>query len=151
MNRLVSLLLIPLFILGQVCCHSHAETGVDAPSNHDSRPHVHVSVSVHHHGHSHHEHSDDKHQGSVAADLELTDMPGAVFSVNEHDSDAIYLSNSPITCRQSFGGWEIDSSLACVIGAVCLKQGQTYQRQRVVPPQRYWTLPIYLLTASLLL
>lgn len=93
MNRLLSLLLIPFFVLGQALPHSHAGIGVHQPDDHAARPHVHLSG-----GHSHHHDCDDhshSHADQVASTNPVDSVQTDVSATPvEHDSDAIYLAQS---------------------------------------------------------
>jgi len=147
MYRVVSLLLIPMFMLGHVLPHSHAGTGVVEPGEHSIRGHIHL-VGGHHHdqdgeNHEHHHGDQSDATGSKAA-------TSATFSATtDHDSDAVYLAenhwtssrttvpqvDSAVLVWTSFSpSVERDSRMGCRFGD---------------PPDRYAGLPIYLLTASL--
>lgn len=140
MGRLLSLLLIPFFVLGQCVPHSHAGSGLAEPDGHAIRPHVHLHG--HDHGHDHaHEHADEGESTSANDSL----SPAA-----EHDSDAVYLdvSGQSLTRTSVAIGIEVHSA-DWVAFSVPLTFDVRSRRRTGDPPDRYRTLPIYLLTASL--
>jgi hypothetical protein len=144
MNRVLSLLLIPLFVLGQCLPHSHAGSGVAEPDDHALRPHLHL------HGHAHdgvHAH-DDHHQHASEDDSASQDA--LLSPAAEHDSDAVYLAASSHSLTRASGtiGLEFHSADWVAFSdplPVNLRPGWRTSD----PPDRYRTLPIYLLTASL--
>ena len=151
MNRLVSLLLIPLLMLGHLLPHSHVGTGTDQPDDHAARPHIHLAS--HDSGTDSHQHAevseDHEHAETIHEKSDAVGRSHGISGQNDHYDDAIYLANSPSTIGRSVGSKQIDLPVAFVIGDQCLAQSQTHLPQRVVPPQRRSSLPIYLLTASL--
>ncbi|MCO8123334.1 hypothetical protein NHH03_16410 [Stieleria sp. TO1_6] len=136
MNRLLSILLIPLFVLGPALPHSHAGSGVAEPDGHALRSHVHL------HGHDHaHEHADEDESTSPSDSL----SPAA-----EHDSDAIYLVASGQSLTRTSGAIGIEvHSADWVAFSVPITVDVRPRWRASDPPDRYATLPIYLLTASL--
>lgn len=139
MHRFISLLLIPFFVLGQGLPHAHAGTGVAAPDRHAARPHVHWSG----HDHGHHDH--DVH----AAELESAGGCSLLPS-SEHDSDAVYLAASTGSATRLSGVVLFDvCSLNQGAGIASLDNGLRMWCRCGDPPDRFATLPIYLLTASL--
>ena len=123
MNRIVSFLLIPFFLLGQYLPHSHAWNGVAEAKEHASRPHVHL------HGHSHaHDHCD-----------------------HDHDSDAVYLGpirQTPRTCPSIAVDVLLGSWISFPRRVIVDEQFRYYIAD---PPESGARLPIYLLKSSLLL
>ena len=92
LNRFVSLLLIPIFVLGSAVPHSHAGSSAPIPSDHSARPHIHVGSHHHgHHGHTHsHEH--DEPSDPLVATAGPDDAAGSCADRPlGHDADAIYL------------------------------------------------------------
>lgn len=140
MNRFLSLLLIPFFVLGQCLPHSHAGSGVAEPDGHALRSHVHLHVHDHAHD-SDHEHLDETESTSPSDSL----SPAA-----EHDSDAVYLVSSGQSLARTSGsiGIEVDSTDWVAFSVPLTVDVETRWRTSD-PPDRYRTLPIYLLTASL--
>ena len=104
MRRFISLLLIPMFVLGQVLPHSHAGSDIVAPDEHADRPHIHLSVHHHHHGehaeHGHHGTDDHEHDGDHGTPQD---------SSTEHDSDAIYLIDCDLAGSRSADSVELDA------------------------------------------
>jgi hypothetical protein len=149
MNRLVSLLLIPIFMLGHELPHSHAGTGVVEPEGHSLRPHVHVSVDHDHDhdddGHKHH------HTGSQSEPDSSETATTATLSVpTDHDSDAVYFVDIDWTASRTVAGPQIDTTtLVWTSLAPSDKRDRRLGCRIVDPPDRYAGLPIYLLTASL--
>ncbi|MCM2372270.1 hypothetical protein [Aporhodopirellula aestuarii] len=157
MRRLVTLLLIPMFMLGHALSHSHAGTGVDSPRDHAVRPHLHLSSSdhAHEHGHDHHDDAEHAHSHHVqhetsAEDGSLATSEDAVISgVQDHDSDAIYFANSPATPGRSVCDVQNITAQDYLIGEEFIADLNASHPPLRHPPQRYTTLPIFLLTASL--
>lgn len=142
MNRLLSLLLIPFFVLGQCVPHSHAGSGVAEPDGHALRPHVHLHGHVHDDVHAH-EHADEDEDESTSPSDSLS--PAA-----EHDSDAIYLVASGQSLTRTSGAIGIEvHSADWVAFSVPITVDVRPRWRASDPPDRYATLPIYLLTASL--
>lgn len=151
MHRLVSLLLIPLCLMGQFFCpHSHHGTGVAEPSGHSARPHIHLSGGHdHHHGHPHRHHS---HGESDDADhpAEST-VPESASPLTDHDRDALYLVNSSCDSRLSAVRVIVDFSPASGFWAFApmpllspLSTAGAFD-----PPDRYGGLALYLRVSSL--
>jgi hypothetical protein len=149
-NRLLSLLLIPMFVLGQMMPHSHAGSGMVEPDDHASRPHVHLSVDHSHHHGDDHDHADGEHNDD-AVNNEADSHGNTGYSLpREHDADAIYLGHSIALVARSAAPHPVDFS-DC-------GWAEEYQRDpraslpeilRSTAPERYGGLPIYLLVASL--
>jgi len=151
MKRLVSLLLIPMFMLGQPLPHSHAGAGVDQPDDHAARPHVHLAQQDHHHGHSHAEpemEADDHRDDSGVSDAD--EGIAAIFGLNGHDDNAFYLANLTLSHhRLSFGGEQNHFAVVQYNVPEYFGCRPMSGPQFLVPSQRYSSLPIYLLMASL--
>lgn len=140
MYRLVSLLLIPFFVLGQSLPHSHAGTGVSGPSDHALRPHVHV------HGHD----DDHDNQHRHADEVETTSQNCQSLSTADHDSDAVYFAASSQSVTRSAGALPVDVFMTTwIVGFVPLPVDTRSRYRTEDPPDRHTTLAIYLLTASL--
>lgn len=140
MNRLLSLLLIPFFVLGQALPHSHAGTGVAESSDHALRPHVHL----HGHEHAHDDHHDHADSDESPSRIDL------LLPADDHDSDAVYLAASAQSLTRVSGSLAVDVHLADWAAIPMPITVDTRSRYRTSdPPDRYATLPIYLLTASL--
>ena len=146
MSRFVSLLLVPFFVLGQCLPHSHAETGVAEPDGHALRPHVHL----HSHGHSHDdhdEHGDDDERGEASDSTSSSDV---LLPAADHDSDAVYLASSGQLLTRSSGAFGIKVPLADRVNlSPPIVVDTRLRRSTSDLPDRYATVPIYLLTASL--
>lgn len=87
MTRLLAILLVPFFVVGNSFAHSHVDAA--QTSSVASRAHVHVGgAHEHHHGHSHHRHEDrqheDRHDNARATCPQATPV--------DHDADAVYLT-----------------------------------------------------------
>lgn len=162
MKQLVSLLLIPMIVLGQAMPHSHAGTGVAESDDHASRPHLHLSI-----GHSHHhdaDHADHEHDhGTIKT--EADDFASSGYSLPiEHDSDAIYLAQHIASHIRSVAKHHVDTG-DCVFAETLDWNHRTYSPKVLssVTPDRYAATaeryaataeryagpPIYLLVASL--
>lgn len=140
MARLLSILLIPFFVLGPALPHSHAGSGVVTPDGHELHPHVHL------HGHDHHAHvkSNDHHvDGEASGD-------GVLDSSDEHDSDAIYLGSLESSLSRSVGNRRADLGGAQWVSTCVLYRTGLGSAFRIDdPPDHCRTLPIYLLTRCL--
>jgi len=149
MNRFVSLLLIPMFMLGHALPHSHAGTGVVEPDGHSLRSHIHVS------GGHHHDHDDDGHDHHHAGDPsqpERSEDAGAntLLVPIDHDSDAVYLVDSDWTLSRTVAAPRVDLvTVAWSSPAPSINRVGRLVCRFGDPPDRYAGLPIYLLTASL--
>lgn len=143
MNRIVSFLLIPFFLLGQYLPHSHAWNGVAEAKEHASRPHVHL------HGHSHaHDHCDHDHASSEGNTKSRVDK---LLSPPDHDSDAVYLGpprQIPRTCPSIAVDVLLGSWISFPRRVIVDEQFRYYIAD---PPESCARLPIYLLKSSLLL
>ena len=151
MNRIVSLLLIPMFMLGHVLSHSHAGSGVVEPGGHMARAHVHISGGHQHEhdGHSHDGYDHQHHDAGNPADEDRSETARiATLSVPvEHDSDAVYLIETEWTVGRTVAVQQVDSvAFAFAPPTTCHAR---LGSRLVEPPDRYTGLPIYLLTASL--
>ncbi|MEM6777062.1 MAG: hypothetical protein AAF670_05360 [Planctomycetota bacterium] len=115
MYRLLSLIIVPLVVLGNVVPKRHG--GPDAPTGTMATPHFHIGHS-HSHDHSDggfllHEHGDDVGTGSRRGPSHAghTDRPF------EHDRDAVYLAVDswyvPIGCRVDSGDSSARLSVCC--------------------------------------
>ncbi len=147
MNRLLSLLLIPFFVLGQVLPHSHAGIGVHQPDDHAARPHVHLFG-----GHSHHHDSDDHSHVDQAASTNPVDSIGTVVAATpvEHDSDAIYLAQSnSFPSRASAIGQLSFATVGTIVELLSDRPVPSGVCCSKITLDRCAGLPIYLLVASL--
>ncbi|TWT97254.1 hypothetical protein [Neorhodopirellula pilleata] len=149
MNRLFSILLIPLFVLGQALPHSHAGSGMVEQDDHAGRPHVHLSS-----GHSHDQgHQDgDEHGHDHQDDKASDDSPrtGVLSVPVNHDSDAIYVGQSNITLGRASAVSQLNFANICTFVEVFTDRPD---RRSLLGsnqmPDRSAGLPIYLLVASL--
>ena len=91
MHRLLAILLMPFFVLGNSLAHSHGSLAHQSPSQ--GRAHFHVG-STPQHGHEHHSHghSHDGHSHGHDQEHESDDsLPAPVKTPDDHDSDAVYV------------------------------------------------------------
>ncbi len=90
MNRLVAILLIPFFVLGNSLAHSHGTAAHQSPS--EGRAHFHF-VSAHQQAHDHnsHGHSHQSHSHEQAHESDDS-QPAPIEQPIDHDSDAIYIA-----------------------------------------------------------
>jgi len=156
MYRLIAILLIPMFVVGNSFAHSHGSAAHSSEGH--GRTHLHVGNSSHHdsshephdhaHGHSHHDH----HQHSHVEDHCHKDADSTPLEVPaDHDSDAIYLVSFDLALncgdRPSIENdaqalvHNTDFSFADVRASI-----QRPQADHSPPLQR---LPLYLLNAAL--
>jgi hypothetical protein len=157
MNRLIAILLMPLFVVGNSLAHSHSTAVHQSPG--EGRAHFHVgSAPQHgHHNHDSHEHANHDHHGPdhdgddhESDDHESDEPESEPVAPVEHDSDAVYVFAADFVftaCDRVYV--EIDAH-AFVGTVVCLL---TDFRPSVLldrPPLATITqLPIYLLHAAL--
>lgn len=150
MYRCVSLILIPMFLLGHGLPHSHTGSSVVEPNGHSLRPHVHV-FSGHHHSHDDEEHGDEEHSDSrLDAKLAATGASAYLTVPSDHDSDAIYCSTAGWTVSRSIAKTQLDCptpvwTLPSLSIVPVLRTGYRFQSLL----DRYAKQPIYLLIASL--
>lgn len=145
MVRLLTLLLIPILLIGRPIPHSHSGSGIVEPHDHDGQTHVHLH-SVDHSTH----HAVHFHGPTVLDDKPANFDDLKLWPVDEHDADAIYLpagsslkfsgASSPNTDIKIVASWEV--VLKSSVEREC-------RLQRWHPPDLGSRLPIYLLTASL--
>lgn len=156
MNRLIALMLIPLFVVGNSFAHSHGSPALSSQGY--ERAHIHVGSASHHdgsheshdhaHGHSHH----DQHQHSHEEDHGCDDTKSTpAGTADDHDSDAIYLVSVDLTLNcgdrtsveADVQAWvhSANSSFVDLPARI-----QHPQLDHSPPPKR---LPLYLLNAAL--
>lgn len=164
MRQLISLLLIPLAMLGQCLPHSHLGSGAHSLDDHSPRPHIHLSGGHQHaspDGDHHHDGlvDDGEHHNDIdAANFELPQLvqtDRAPFSVSvpaDHDSDAIYFADQSCAVKLTDSvphddsldfGWS--KSTPFVLGNARIHNRISH------PPDRFASLPIFLKVSSLLL
>jgi len=89
MQRLLTILLVPFFVVGNSLAYSHSQAAHASPSK--GRAHFHFGSGGHHwHHHESHEHSHGRHvhrHRHEADDSQPTPTPPS-----DHDSDAIYVA-----------------------------------------------------------
>ncbi len=163
-TRLLVLLLMPLFVVGNSLAHSHSTATHQSPTegrvhfhvgsapelvHHHRDPHDHANHDHHghdHHGHDHHGH--DHHGHDHEGDDHESDEPES--APVEHDSDAVYVVAADFVFtafdRISI---EIDSH-TFVATVICLLTDFRPSLLRDRPPLATTTpLPLYLLYAAL--
>lgn len=154
MRRFVSLLLIPLYLIGAPMPHSHCGTGVVEPNNHATQPHLHLAGG-HDHSHSHsashgHQHSaaldhhDDEDSGSTGSEPSVTPR-------TDHDADALYLTDQTSDGRRHVvepptGAFALQ---AIVVDDDRLGRQKAHFKWAWPPPDADGGLPIYLRISSL--
>ncbi len=150
MQKLVSLLLIPLCLMGQFFCpHSHHGTGVAEPSGHSARPHIHLSGGPdHRHGHTHHHHGHRDSDADHAA--EPTDHESAT-PLTDHDRDALYFSCPACDSRIVVAKQTLEFPPAAALWSSDCASIQPHQSlaAHFDPPDESWGLPLYLRISSL--
>ena len=145
MRRLISLLLIPMFVLGQALPHSHAESGIIAPDKHGERPHVHVSVHHHqHHGNEHGHHL-------PSPEDESSKQESHHDSTTDHESDAVYLVDCDLAGDRSADSLDLNSLPLgwSIVDLTSDTVSGEYLEACDPPDKPPGALPVYLLTASL--
>lgn len=152
MKQLISLLLIPMFVLGHVMPHSHAGTGVAESNDHASRPHLHLSVAPsHHHDGDHDDGAKHEQHGDDSVDNDSDSHGNASYSLpREHDDDAIYVAQDIASHARSLGPLSVDcgdcGNARDFLGDLRVSTANVLRNRA---PDRYAVLPIYLLVASL--
>ena len=173
MRSLVSLLLIPLAVLGQCLPHSHMGIGAHSLADDSSRPHIHLSGGHlhesldddHHDADHHHDGLVDEEQGDHHINIgddnfELPQLgqsgvvPCSNFAVpTDHDSDAIYFADPSCAVKLADSvphedltdiGWSLSSP--SILGKAAGLHNRISH-----PPDRFASLPIFLTVNSLLL
>ena len=92
MHRLIAILLIPFFVVGNSFAHSHGAAAHLSPSH--GRAHIHVGSAPKHghsdesHGHSHHDHDHSHGQDHASDDSKPAPLEKSV----DHESDAVYVT-----------------------------------------------------------
>ncbi len=157
MDRLIAILLIPLFVVGNSFAHSHGTAAHQSPI--PSRAHFHVNSDPHHghdkhesHEHSHHHHHGHDHHGHHhdEHDQESDESKSSPLAPADHDSDAVYVVAADFlytTCYRI--AIEIDSH-AFIGTVVCLLTDFSPTVRRDRPPLATTAdIPLYLLHAAL--
>lgn len=152
MNRLIAILLMPLFVVGNSLAHSHSTAAHPSPG--EGRAHFHVGSAPQqgHHNHDSHEHANHDHHGHDhnGDDHESDEPESAPVAPVEHDSDAVYVAAADLVftaCDRIF--IEIDAH-SFVGTVVCLLTDFRPSVLRDRPPLATTTqLPLYLLHAAL--
>ncbi|WP_146531604.1 hypothetical protein [Novipirellula artificiosorum] len=143
MNRFVSFLLIPMFLLGQALPHSHAGSAVVEPDDHSLRPHFHLA-------HSHH---DDALEHGHQHDAEVVSLAGLGENLHSsnHDHDAIYVAASTFSTNRAVVATQSDwLTMLDLPLPFTMVVGDLRTCSRISdPPDRCSPIPIYLLVASL--
>jgi hypothetical protein len=148
MNRLLAIVLVPLFVVGNSFAHSHCDMANQSSSQ--SRAHIHVGGGGHHrhdvhgsHEHSHHDHQHDADNEGDGRDS----IPVGLF---EHDSDAIYFvaADSLFTTSKFI---TVDLSLQFALDAATTLNSVATCSPRVheLPRLRTSEAPLYVLHAAL--
>jgi len=150
MNRLVAILLMPLFVVGNSLAHSHSTDAHQSPGK--GRAHFHVGSAPQqgHHNHASYKHANHNHHDHDGHHHESDEPESTPVVPTEHDSDAVYVVAADFVftvCDRVF--FEIDSH-AFVGTLVCLFNDFRPSVLRDRPPLATTTqLPLYLLHAAL--
>ena len=161
MRPLISLLLIPFFVLGQSLPHSHAGTGASHSGDHGARPHVHF-LGGHSHdnrhveaSHHHDRQADHHRKGGHDREEDHSELVGVAgigvyCPAVDHDANAIYLPTSTsfasrVVVSDHIDWVSDDSQIYCWLEL----EVQPKPGGRIAPPRRNAGIPIYLLVASL--
>lgn len=164
MCRWVSLVLIPLLLVGQSfgMAHTHQGTGVAEPKDHAARPHFHTHGGNgrrhHHHHHSYgnttanglgrvkHRHHGEAHESPEAASWR---------SAADHDDDAVYVSTA-VTLGVGRRLAADDSGAQAIVGLDAGTTEKTWERATdnglvlgLPPPVPLSRIPLYLRNLSL--
>lgn len=139
MNRLMAILLMPLFVVGNSFAHSHGKFTHQSPG--ESHAHLHVG-SAQHHKHSHHDHHGHDHESDESESAPVAPL--------EHDSDAVYLVAADFVytaCERI----SIEVETQYFVGTVpcLLKDFRPYSLRDRSSHATTTQLPLYLLQAAL--
>ena len=146
MNRLLSILLIPLFVLGHALPHSHAGSGMAEPDDHAARPHWHLFGG---HSSDHCDHDQECHGHDHEGDVD-SDGGDVLSTPDDHDSDAVYLTHADASLNRLSASKQIDTPISCGLVEFCGDCPNRTAFGFAKPlPDRPAELPIYLLIASL--
>ncbi|QDU11844.1 hypothetical protein [Gimesia aquarii] len=129
-RKIVSLILMPCVLLIQSVTFGHSHGG-NQPAGHSLRPHIHVSHpsedGIHHHCPNDHNHSDEHHSDHEKQNSTQFESPF------DHDSSAVYLSNTDMTVgsRSTFESGMVDLLQWAPLGwdSVCVFLQNTAMRQ----------------------
>ncbi len=151
-NRLIAILLMPLFVVGNSLAHSHRTAAHQSQGL--GRAHFHVGSALqhgHHNGaphkhanHDHHGHDDDGH------DHESDAFESAPVAPVEHDSDAVYVVAADFVytaCNRIFveiASYSFVGTVACLL--TDFRPSVLRDRPSLATTTR---LPLYLLHAAL--
>lgn len=152
MHRLIAILLIPFFVVGNCLAHAHGSAAHGSTSQ--GRAHIHVASATQHkhshesHGHSHHDHDHAHHHGLDHASDDS--KPAPVEKPVDHESDAVYVTGADFMVTTS-------DRLSIEVGSRTFGEtfgsyssGNRIPSRRVHPPLDTTTeLPLYLLHAAL--
>lgn len=153
MHRLISLLLLPFFVVGNSLAHIHGLAAHQSPSQ--GRAHFHVGGSSHHgHGHHVHNHHEAHAQLHDTPPHGLDEKRATTLSTRitpvEHDSDAVYVVGSDLLCTAPDRCGEfLESYFISETAAGLLIVSSSTRRYK--PPSLYCLaeLPLYLRPAAL--
>ncbi len=148
MYRLLVILLLPFFVVGNSLAHSHGSAAHPSPS--EGRAHFHF-VSAHQHVHDHHSHGHSHHRHSHDHDQKSEDSKAApIEQPIDHDSDAVYIAALDFMATTS-DRTLIEARSFCVVEAVEDYFARIRPSIRRDHPQLATTteLPLYLLHAAL--
>ena len=157
MHRLIAILLIPFFVVGNSLAHSHGSAAHQSPSQ--GRAHIHVGSAPQHahnhesHGHSHHEHGHghDHHSKTSEQKQKRDDSkPAPIEKTVDHESDAVYVATADYVVTTSaristeMGSCDVVESVEDYLS--CTRPNSWHERPPLASPPE---LPLYLLHAAL--
>jgi hypothetical protein len=159
MCRLIAILLVPFFAVGNSLAHSHGSAA--HPSSSHGRAHIHVGSDPQHshghasHGHSHHghrhKHPNHRHGDAVGQNCKSDDSnPAPIELPFEHESDAVYVAAADFMVTAS-AQFSIEVGLCAAVETVEHYLSTIRSRTRLDrPPLAVISeLPLYLLHAAL--
>lgn len=146
MDRLIAILLIPFYVMGNSLAHSHGIATFQSVT--ENRAHIHVNGGLEHdhgsHGHSHksHHHDHRDHDGDIPDSTPADPV--------EHDSDAVYLVATDSFFTSERGSLDFDSQYFRESAPrAVLVVDSLVQRLHIPPLSCTSGLPLYLLLAAL--
>lgn len=158
MHRLVAILLIPIFAVGNAFAHSHGQSAHSLKEH--GRAHFHVGNESHHgagheshdhdHGHSLHDHHQHSHNENN--DCRNSNAAQVAASV-EHDSDAIYIPSVDLAfnCINRTSVPITGTSLGDAAATSFADRPAKTRHPQLDRPPLLHPIPLYVLNAALLL
>lgn len=146
MRPFVSLLMIPLLVLGHGLCHSHSAIGGNGAGELSARPHFHLS-----HGHTHASQPAPPQGAGSGAQASATTSAEVLSLPADHDSDSLYLGDTTCSLNRMLLRKLEPTTAWDRLTTPCwqMRYGGASHLLNFHPPDWQRPLPIFLLIASL--